>query len=154
MSRTSFSAVALLACLVLSGCCSFEREWRNCQSYAQDSDGLAGCWEGTWLSDYNGHNGRLRAVITKQDEHTYHANFKATYWGFIPFQFDLPMHVQEHEDGTSFEGTIDLGLLAGGDFSYSGQADATQFSANYQAAKDYGTFIMTRPGTCVDCNEE
>ena len=142
---------ALLACLVFSGCCSFERQWRNCQSYAHDGDGLAGCWEGSWQSDYNGHTGNLRAVITRHDDESYHADFKATYFGIIPFRFQMPLEAQEENGVTSFQGAVDLGMLAGGEFAYEGQADATDFAANYRAAKDHGTFTMSRPATCVDC---
>jgi len=144
---------ALLASLVFSGCCSFERQWRNCQSYAQDADGLAGCWEGTWQSDYNGHTGGLRAVITKQDDENYYADFKATYFGIIPFRFQMPLNAQEVEGVTNFQGAVDLGFLAGGEYAYDGEANATDFAASYRAAKDHGTFTMSRPQNCVNCVE-
>ncbi len=143
----------LLALLVLPGCSSFDREWRSAQEYAYPENEIAGCWEGSWLSNSNGHNGNLRAIITKQGENYYHAHFKATYAFVIPFEFEVPLMVTEDGGVYAFESQADLGWLAGGVYTYTGTTTPHDFSASYCAAKDHGTFTMSRLQTCTQCSD-
>ncbi len=154
--RISTRGAWALACLfVLTGCCSFERDWRTCGSYVSPANDLAGCWEGRWHSDKNGHNGTLRAIITKQGENEYHARFKATFAWILPYRFEIPLAVSEEGGVAAFESQADLGKLAGGVYSYAGQADGCEFVATYCASGgDHGTFTMRRSQTCADCCEQ
>ncbi|MDG2359857.1 MAG: hypothetical protein P8M20_09400 [Planctomycetaceae bacterium] len=149
--RLSVAFVLVALSVILTGC-SFERQWQAANRYAYPEQELAGCWEGAWQSDYNGHHGGLRAIITKQGEGYYDAHFHATYAAVIPFEFDLPLLVTD--DGTAYalQGEADLGWLSGGLYTYSGNATATDFIAGYSAEnKDHGTFTMQKKRPCVEC---
>lgn len=148
--------LARICLLVASTCaltgCAFEREWQAAQSYAWPENELAGCWEGKWHSNWNGHNGGLRAIITKQGDNYYHAQFHATYLKFVPFEFELPMLVTDDGQIYTFEGDAELGLLAGGKYVYNGTAHDGQFNAEYSAENsDHGIFTMSKVKTCGDC---
>ena len=139
-----------LGCLfLLTGCCSFERDWRACSCYVGPANEMAGCWKGRWHSDKNGHNGTLRAIITKRGENQYHARFKATFSWVLPYKFDIPLTVREEGGVHIFDSQVNLGTLAGGEFSYSGCTDTHDFAASYCASGgDHGTFTMQRILTC------
>lgn len=144
---TVLASIALLS----TGCCTFEREWRNAQSYAYPAHEVAGVWEGTWCSNHNGHNGTLRAVITKEGENYYHAHFKATWAYIIPFEFELPLTTCSQNGCETFSGSADLGFLAGGAFQFAGSACGSKFDATFCASKDHGVFNMTRVSTLPQC---
>ena len=48
----------LAALLVLSGCSTFNRDWKAAATATAPTNSIAGRWEGKWVSDHNGHNGR------------------------------------------------------------------------------------------------
>ena len=147
--RRWFALLAILLAFSLTGCRSFEREWRQSQSYAYPEHELAGCWQGTWQSDWNQHSGGLRAIITKESESTYRAKFKATYLVVVPFEFEMPLLVAEDGQIYTFEGSADLGLLAGGLYTYKGSAAASEFASSYCGGNgDHGTFTMTKKPPC------
>lgn len=153
--RLSGVCLLLVFAFLATGCCSFERNWGCCQNYAHPGNDLAGCWEGNWHSDMNGHEGRLRAIITKQDEGSYHAHFKASFAVIIPFEFEIPITTADDGGIQAFESSADLGWLAGGVYSYSGQAGECEFFARYCAENgDHGTFTMRRLGCCTqNCDD-
>lgn len=153
--RMAVHAVFVMGIIpLLTGCCTFERDWNSAQSYANSGDDIAGCWEGTWQSDVDGHHGKLRAIITRQGESYYQAHFKATYAKIVPFSFDVPLTVTNDTGLLLFEGQADLGFLAGGTYTYTGQATPSDFTASYCAQKDQGTFTMSRIVSCVQCCDE
>lgn len=132
--------------------CAFDRVWSEAQNYSYPEHELAGCWEGTWQSDYNGHHGSLRAIITKENEGVYNAHFKATFALIIPYEFEIPFLVSNDGEIYTFEGTQDLGRLAGGVYTYNGTASSTDFRSFYNATnKDHGTFTMQKLQTCNEC---
>jgi hypothetical protein len=140
--------LAALCLLSLTGCSAFERNWHAAECYPTTAGGLDGRWEGCWHSDFNGHQGKLRAVIVREGENQYCAHFKATYLLILPFEFSIPLYVTESGGVHTFQGQADLGFLAGGVFTYCGQADACRFHADFCAKRDYGTFTMTRIVSC------
>lgn len=141
--------VLCVATLLLLTGCAFEREWQSACSYSYPEHDLAGCWEGTWQSDWNGHHGGLRSIITKQGDGYYNAQFHATYAVVIPFEFEIPLLVTDDGQVYNFQGEADLGWLAGGNYTYNGTATASEFLADYCAENnDHGTFTMTRKHTC------
>jgi len=147
------ASLLITAASVLTGC-AFEREWQSAQGYSWPDNELAGCWDGSWHSNWNHHEGSLRAIITKQGEGYYHAHFKATFLKFVPYEFELPMLVTDDGHIYTFEGDADLGLLAGGQYVYSGSASDGQFQANYTAGNsDHGTFSMSKVQSCQNCGE-
>ncbi|NQV26689.1 MAG: hypothetical protein HQ518_20235 [Rhodopirellula sp.] len=149
--RLALVAVLFTLCGMLTGC-SFDREWQASSCYSYPEQELAGCWEGTWQSEYNGHHGGLRAIITEQGDGYYDAHFHATYAAVIPFEFQLPLLVTDDGQAYALEGEADLGWLAGGLYTCKGNATATDFVAAYCAEnKDHGTFTMQKVQTCSEC---
>jgi len=104
-----FSLVLLALCG--TGCSSFEDRWAE-QLDRPPANGLAGLWEGTWLSDVNAHTGGLRAIVEKSSDGRYHAYYRATYtlvFCDVTFEYDLPMDVTEEDGAYRFRGEADLG---------------------------------------------
>ena len=138
--------------LAASGClCTFERDWHAARKHPIPCDNLAGLWEGTWESQYNGHSGKLRAIITPCGNGQYRARYHATFALIVPYSYDTT-HTATHAGAvTYFSGEQDLGCLAGGLYRYNGQADGACFTATYRADKDYGVFRMRRVGCGTNC---
>jgi hypothetical protein len=150
-SRVVILSAAWLG-LAASGClCTFERVWHAARRQPVPGDNLAGLWEGTWESQYNGHNGKLRAIITPCGNGQYRARYHATFALIVPYSYDTT-HTATHAGGvTYFSGEQDLGCLAGGLYRYNGLADGACFTATYRADKDYGVFRMRRVGSGSGC---
>lgn len=148
--RLGLCGLGLIATPILPGC-AFQREWRAAQYCPTVAEGMEGLWEGTWLSHKNGHTGKLKAIITRVDGDCYQVRFFATYLAIIPFGFKMPMQFVHNGQSFQFSGEQDIGLLAGGTFTYNGWADASDFHASYVAAGDCGEFNMQRVGPVVSC---
>ena len=133
-----------LACH-LSGCSSFNREWRAASKSLNTPDDIVGRWEGTWTSTSTGHQERLRCLITKQNERGYTARFHAKYRHVLSFGYTVPLKVRKVEREFQFEGEADLGKLAGGVYAYKGAATPTNYFSTYDSKYDHGTFRMTPP---------
>lgn len=137
----------VFGCGVLGvGCSGFRGTWRDAERAGVTPVGMEGRWEGQWLSESNGHHGRLRCVVTRQSNDVYQAWFHAKYWGCLSFAYKVGLRVEEEETRDVFHGEEDLGRLAGGVYHYSGWATATNFFSTYRCSRDHGTFQMTRPG--------
>ena len=144
------SATALLS----AGGCAFDRDWRRMKRAdfaatdvtAKPSDPLAGRWEGRWVSASNGHNGKLRAIVTPVDANTYRVEYDAMFFAFLRAGYGTNLTATRQPDGKiNFEGQEDLGKLAGGVYRYRGSADGKSFTSTYESSYDHGTFEMTRP---------
>lgn len=147
--------VVLSGLFLLTGCSTFQRDWWHYERYPSFSGELDGIWEGTWKSDVTGHKGKLRAIITRQSDGCYYAQFHATFAAVLPYEFGVLMTAQESGGVYSFNGSADLGRLAGGVYTYSGHADQLWFVANYCAEQDHGIFRMRRIGACnLACNQQ
>lgn len=137
--------VALTALVVLSGCSTFNRDWKAAATNPTPANSIAGRWEGKWLSDHNGHSGRLRALIRPLDNGQYEARYHAKYGGIFSFGMEAKLDVKPAAAGQwQFSGAEDLGG-AYGVYRYAGKASATNFLSTYKASFDHGTFQMTRP---------
>lgn len=153
LSRSLVAGLMLLS-LTSSGCvCAFQREWSQSRETGVCTDNLAGLWEGTWESGYNGHTGKLRAIITRCDNGQYHAWYFATFAGCIPYAYETTHSATEQDGVTYFSGVQDLGPLAGGLYHTNGSANGQQFEARYQADKDFGVYRMTRVSTGTSCTD-
>ena len=139
---------AILSMLLLCGGCGFNRAWSKAARNATPSDSIEGRWEGRWLSDVNGHTGRLRCVLTRTSSstNTYTAYFRATYWKIFRYSYkaDFPFELKDH-GVWQFQGDENLGWLAGGIYHYEGRVTSTNFHATYRSKYDHGTFEMSRP---------
>lgn len=138
----------LFACAALCGCSTFNYEWRQARTKPVPVDGIAGPWEGRWVSQANGHNDKLRALITPVGTNHYDVKFHAAYkkWITVHFSYTARMEVQSEAGGVvKFRGSEDLGPLAGGVYSYEGTASPTNYFSTFRSKYDHGTFEMQRP---------
>jgi hypothetical protein len=138
--------VALTGLSLLVGCSSYETQWNAAAERPVQAESIEGRWEGTWSSGADGHTGGLRCVITRTGPDTYQADYRATYWKIFSFGYSMPLHVDQQEgQQVNFEGTADLGWLAGGEYHYEGRADPAEFLCEYRSKFDFGMFRMKRP---------
>ncbi|GEM_PF-304797 len=139
------SAFLLFVSSLLSGCSSFEHDWQKTAQSPAPTDGLQGRWDGTWLSDANGHDGRLRCIVTRKPDGSYRARFHAVYRKVLTFGYTVPLNVTPADGIYGFSGQADLHWYAGGIYHYDGHADGTNFFSTYRSKYDHGTFQMKRP---------
>ncbi len=143
----SFQSFTLaLAVLMAVGCQSFDRTWRKATAAPMPQD-FSGPWEGEWVSEANGHRGKLRCVVTPgaapSDPCAFH--YWAT-WGIFRGSFTTAYPVTSVGQGRwQFKGASDLGTL-GGVYHHEGEATTERFQATYQSSRgDHGTMTMARP---------
>jgi hypothetical protein len=137
--------VALAGLVGLTGCSTFNRDWQAAAASPAPTNSIAGRWEGQWVSDHNGHNGRLRALIRPLDNGQYEARYHAKYGGIFSFGMAAKLDVKSAADGQwKFSGVEHLGGFYG-EYRYEGQATTTNFFSTYKASVDHGTFRLTRP---------
>ncbi|MFP4353823.1 MAG: hypothetical protein ACLFUJ_01775 [Phycisphaerae bacterium] len=158
--------LGLLGLLILAGggvlttiqcvsCMQFDSDWddppesiqQNLQAAGQQGqrDLLVGRWEGAWESTVErpmADGGNLKAIITKTDENTYHAQFKATYWKVMTYTAPVDLTVVKGPEKWTFTGQADLGIY--GDFTYDGWSDGTTLFCNYSAETDTGKYELKR----------
>jgi len=144
--RTVVASLLLGAILLSGGCTTFGHAWAKAAKEPVTTNSLLGCWEGTWLSEANGHNGNLRCVVTLKNDGTYSARFHAIYKKVLGFGYTVPLKAAETNGMFQFSGEADLGWWAGGVYHYEGHAQDTNFFSTYRCKYDHGTFQMTRPG--------
>ena len=143
--RRSLLGVLLVLSLGATSCSTFHREWDRAADVPPPATGLQGRWEGSWLSDVNGHNGRLRCLISAQPDGMFQARFHAKYWKIFSFGYTVMLRAEPADGRYQFEGQADLGRLAGGLYRYEGHVERTNFFATYACKYDHGTFQMSRP---------
>src|SRR5688572_32448872 len=136
---------ALLTVGFLCSCSSFNRDWKKAAAEPVPQNSMTGRWEGIWTSGSNGHSGTLRCLMSKTNETTYVARYRATYAKILSFSYTVPLTVEPHFDGWEFSGEADLGKAAGGAYYYEGRATTTNFFSTYKAKSDHGVFEMQRP---------
>lgn len=137
---------ALLAILLqVTGCSSFHREWREAGRASDATKPYLGNWEGKWVSNQNGHSGKLRCVLAEQPgADRFRAHFRATYAKVLRFAYVAELTGAVTNGVVHFTGESDLGKLAGGVYKYAGEADGTRFECTYESKYDHGTFQMSR----------
>jgi len=133
-----------IALLFSAGCKSYNRQWKEAAAWAAPKDTFEGRWEGSWISDHNGHSGRLRCIVSRKGDGNYEANFQAKYRKVLTFHY--PVTLRTTRDGTNvvFVGEADLGWWAGGVYHYAGRADTTSFFSTYSNRFDYGIFSLLK----------
>lgn len=127
------------------GCTSFDHDWEKAARQFPSPDDIQGRWQGTWISQVNGHTDTLRCVITKKEDGIYKARFLARYHKVLSFGYTVPLKVQTATNEFTFSGDANLGWLKGGLYHYEGHADATSYFSTYSCKYDHGTFQMGRP---------
>ena len=68
-----------LAALVVTGCSTFDRDWKRAALAPAPPASIEGRWEGTWLSDFNSHTDAMRCLITRGANGLHQARFHAMY---------------------------------------------------------------------------
>ncbi len=154
--------LVLLPALVLSGCSTFDSDWRAL-SFTKESPapatGILGRWEGSWHSDPSDHTGQLRAIVSQLPAKPgraaagaepaaagglYEVRFHALWgWDFVA-EYTIEMEVREESGRYAFKGESELGLFFG-KYQCEGHIVGDRFFATYRAAGDHGTFEMRRP---------
>lgn len=137
--------LGIVAAFLVCGCSSFQRDWERAAKTPAAADSIEGRWEGRWSSEVNGHNGRLRCVLTPKHGNIYTASFRATYGKFLHYSYRVDFPFTEGDGAWQFAGAENLGWLAGGVYHYTGRVSPTNFHATYQSDYDHGTFEMSRP---------
>jgi hypothetical protein len=120
----------------------FKRRWNQPAPPPSAANDLQGHWEGEWISQASGHRGPLRCVLSKTSPGDYQAAFHAVYCGALRVAYTVPLHGRIDGGKLSLEGETDIGRLAGGIYSYKGEADETAFRCTYRCRYDHGTFQM------------
>lgn len=132
--------------LFLTGCGTFKynRAWSRFEAVPESSH-FEGRWKGEWESAWNGHSGKLRCMVSFEEENRYLAWFHSTY-GVFSFRHEVIFTLTEESDcQLQFEGEEDLGKMFGGVYRYRGTVSGDAFRATYAADNgDHGVFDMTR----------
>ena len=135
---------ALLLALLSSGC-SFNRAWNAAATTPVPANDIQGRWQGTWVSEANAHTGRLRCVITQQEDGKFQAHYHATYRKILGYSYAVTLDATQTNGVFKFSGDADLGWYAGGIYHYEGKANPTNFYSTYQSKYDHGIFQLSRP---------
>ena len=140
-----FWGVALGAIVLFcAGCAGFGREWRQAGGLPWPPGDIAGRWDGSWRSDVNHHEGKLRCVLTKVEEGQYRAKFHARYRKVLSFSYAVNLQGVRTNGEVHFHGEANLGKLAGGVYTYEGTATPEKFRSTYSSKYDHGVFEMSR----------
>ena len=139
---------AICAVLLLPGCVGFQQKWLAAQiEHKPPHEDIQGAWIGSWTSGHNGHNGKLRCVITKTGQGRYEFFYWATWARVISGGFTIECEVEETDGQYQFTGDMDLGKL-GGEFTHEGKGSGEVLEATWRARSgDHGTFELRRPDT-------
>ncbi|MCA9251788.1 MAG: hypothetical protein R3E58_09820 [Phycisphaerae bacterium] len=137
----------LIACVSLalaSGCSRFDKNWKEAGQQDFPESGLAGRWMGTWTSEADGHSGELKCLVTDLNGGAYQAAFRSKFGGIFRFDHTTTLYAVNLRGMWTFEGSEDLGLFAGGLYTYKGKAGSNKFFSTYKSRNDEGSFEMYR----------
>jgi hypothetical protein len=125
----------------------FHRAWKKANA-EPPADPFCGQWQGTWLSEFNQHNGKLRCVVSPPESpgEPHHFHYHATWMRILSGSYRARHTITP--SGTSkwtLKGQHQMPGWAGGLYTYEGQLSPTSFNATYRCALDHGTFTLSRP---------
>jgi hypothetical protein len=135
------NAVHMLAPLA-ANCRDFQDRWNAAAGLGPE--GISGRWEGEWISAVTGHRGRLRCVINPVAPALWRMHFRGEYSGFFRACYSTDFTVVAGPDRWTFSGESDLGVLAGGAYTYQGHATLDALLCSYRSARDHGEFRLSR----------
>ena len=140
--KRGFYIAAAGVVFLLSGCSSFDAEWRAARG---ERTAFAGAYEGRWQSGQAGAGGALRCVLTRRDAGHTEARFHATWHGIFQSTHRVLLATQAAGEGLAFEGTATLQTIIGaGSYRCWGSIAPGALNAHYDAAYDVGTFTLVR----------
>ena len=147
MTTTSIQSLLLLFVTLSSFGCStvYNKRWEAAAEKPINQESLEGTWIGRWHSEPSGHQGDLRCIISKSetDDGLYDLSFWAQ-WKIFSARFQVAVLTSQNQGIHQFEGSKNLGRLAGGLYTFKGQSDGTNFNASYDSRFDQGTFNLQR----------
>ena len=124
------SFLLLLPLIWLQAGCTFQRAWKQA-AHISVSQGLEGRWEGRWVSDVNGHKGKLRCIIHHKQDDIYGFLFWATYGRGLRVSYTAEFQIIPNDNGFVVSGKKDLGRFGGGLYLWKGSIQKNQFQATY-----------------------
>ena len=133
----------LLSTFAHTGCLTYHTSWKK-PLVTKEPDPLEGRWKGTWVSDQNGHKGKLRAVATHVGGDQYRFQFGATYMMFLTASYDVQFTITKDGDSHYLTGEQELPGYMGGVYKYEGKIVDGDFTSSYSSKLDHGTFRMDR----------
>lgn len=147
MNQRFFKSLFLpvLASLLLSSCgMGFQKKWNEASAKPVPTNSIEGRWEGTWLSSFNGHTGKLLCVVGPENPGNTRDFYYFATWGKIfRGSFHAVHEVSEHNGVTTIKASHDIGKR--GTFRAEGTITPTEFKATYRAAGDNGNLVLKRP---------
>ena len=66
----------------------------------------------------------------------------AKYCGGLRVCYNTPLHGQISDGRLTLDGEMDLGRLAGGVYTYKGEAGENEFNCSYRCQYDHGAFHL------------
>jgi hypothetical protein len=137
--------------LLAAGCSNYDRRWKAAQATAPAGDPFAGSYAGAWRSNqFHGAAGKLWCILSRKDQNTYLAEFRATWHGLFSSEHTATLHVTEWQGrGSSrrarFEGAAAIKMWIGsGRYRCEGELKAGALEAAYDASYDRGQFTLRR----------
>lgn len=127
---------------VFNNAWDFNRRWQLPAAPPSAANELQGRWAGEWVSEANGHRGALRCILSKIDSGGYEVVFYAKYCGGLRVCYSLRLQGQKTGDRLLLNGEMDLGRLAGGVYTYKGEANEKEFNCAYRCKYDHGAFHL------------
>lgn len=145
--KTTHVFLSLALAALLSSCAGprFNKQWEAALAEQSDSPAsITGPWEGTWLSEKNGHTGKLRAIVDETGEDTYNFLYWATWGPGIRGTFQIDCEGEETNGVTKVRGEKKLGPF--GVYGHDAEITPKDFDATFSSEKEnLGTFEMSRP---------
>ena len=136
MSRVT---LAWLACVLLSA------GFVSGTIQAQD---LSGNWQGCWISQNNGHRGRMNATLCQNSCGQIEAKFRGTFFRVLPFRYRAKLDIIHQEPGmTVLSGSKKLGPIMG-EFQYDAVITDGQFNGSFSAGRTYGNWTLHKRNAC------
>ncbi|MCH8193435.1 MAG: hypothetical protein IIA65_05395 [Planctomycetes bacterium] len=127
------------------GCSAhYKQQWNSATPSPVSTETLAGRWEGRWLSDKNGHHGKLRCIVTQTGTDEYQFHYWARFWKIFSATYKITITEEMSDGELRFRGSQNLGFLYGGVYSHEGKVTAGTLSATYRCKFDHGTFDMQK----------
>lgn len=135
----------LLAAFLATGCSSFPGDWEEGASRVPPAgDPLAGAWDGRWVSETTGHEGRLRCIAEPAADEEWLLRFRARWGGMFRFSYELPVEATTASDEVlRLAGEADLGWPYGV-YAFEAEVAGDRLRASYRTEGDQGTFSLTR----------
>ena len=128
--------------LFQTGCLTYHTSWKKPEP--RHDDHIVGRWQGAWLSEHNGHKGKLRAVATHKEGNIYRFQFGATFMLLLTASYDVDFTILPGDNFDILSGEAELPGYMGGLYNYEGKIENGKFTAKYKSKLDHGIFEMSK----------